>query len=576
MSVLIRHFLNGIEFVPVNADNFTLSFTRETDDKWRQDFSTSSSVILPQEGYITLLDHLNNIGIQQAPIYNIKIGQQNNAFMADLSEGFRIAKTQAEISIKKFKAKDNVVDNLNYLTWEYLKQNGGITDADMVQIPYVVIKENQAEMLISTAIGIYIIADNIAESVAKTARLIGDLVAASTPSPAPPTVATPIGLIIRYALLIALELAKLVLLTIALRQLFKQLFELIWPSVRYYKAMTFDKLLRIGLGSENITYQSSLQNHFKKCTVIPVPIDEKKKKWFEVVETIDDRILNRGYPTSSDTIPTVMSLIDEICKMFNVRPYLRGSVLHLEPEGWLWNQPMTTLSYNKNDQEGIEQVLTCDTSEIWNTKIISYTNDSADKMLFDNPKGLRVEYKAIPNNLAPLDERTIIRGLVDIRINFALGTIKSETWLEKQVKKLAKAVDNFLGTGFLAKVKKRDGVLAVSASQFSVTKMIYQQGGKQLKDYVSIIGANALYTNWHTIDEPKNKIFRTYNDMPIPMNNEQFLFLLDNNIVSLEGVKNGEVLNCEYNPELNTANVSYRIQDKVWGKNITTIKVYEE
>lgn len=570
-----RHFIGGVEFTPVNISDFEFVFEATAGDEWKQDITTSSRVILPQEGYVKVLNHLNTIGVQQAIEYNLMINDKSYPCFVDLYDNLRIYDSKMDVGIKRFKSKDNVLANLQNTTYEWLFQEGYIKESDFVKIPYVVVKDNQAEMLINTAIMIYVMAQSLADSIATTSRLIADLIASVTPSIVAPVGATiNVGMIIRYSLLIVLEIAKTVMLTIALRQLTKQLFELIYGSLRNYNGMTFDKLLRIGLGSQNLSYQSSLSEEFKKCTVIPVPIDEKKKKWFEVVENLDDRILNRGYPTASDTVPTPTRLIEEICKMYNVQPYLIGNVLHLEPKGWLYTQPYVTLQHNKNDQENIENSRLLDLTGVWNTRIISYINDSSDLMTFDNPKGLRSEWKSRPNNLSPLNELTTIKGLQDYRINFALGAIKKETFLEKELKKVARVVDRFLGTNNLSKLKKREGVLAVSQSQFSVTKIVYQQNGKQLPNYYEKIGSEAL-GKYRIVDDPKNNIWLIFEDMPIAMNNNLFSGIIENNVVSLEG-RMAEVMTCAYNPRLGTANTTYRMNMNEWGKNIETNLIYSE
>lgn len=575
MSNLIQHQIDGVYFEPVNKDDFTLSFESIPTERWIRDFDTSGEIILPEEGYKVLLNHLSNVGVQQGIPYNIKIDGKNNKFFVDLSKNISISQTDAQVSIQRFKSKDDIISNLENLTWEFLFQTGAITSGSMIDVPFIVIKENQAEILITAALTAYAIGNFIADSIASTAKLIGELIAAVTPSVVVPAGATiNIGTVIKFALLLVIELAKLVLLTMALIALTKQVFDLILPPLQNLKAMTFDTLLRIGLASQGLTYKSSLIEEFRKCTVVPVPIDEQKKKWFEYLNN-DDRILNRGYPTSSDTTPTVMMFIDEVCKMFNVQPYVQGTIVNLEPKGWQYSQPITELAHNFNDQNGLENEYTIDTSGVWNTKILSYLNDPSDKQLFDNPKGLRAEYKSKPNNLAPLDQLTNIKGFIDLRFPFALGTIKGETKLEKSIKKLAKTIDKVLSTNFVSKLSKRDGVLAVSQLQFSVTKMIYQTGGKQKKDYVQQIGAEALYNKYHKIDDPKYQIFENYADMPLAMNNDNFNGILGNNIVSLEG-ENAEVLKAEYNPESNTGVVSYRKQNLEFGKNIITYLVYAE
>lgn len=575
---LIYHFINGVGFTPVNKDDFTLSFGTEQADKWKHGIGFSSNVIMPQEGYIALNNHLDTVGVQQAIPYNITINSLNLPCIVDLSRGFSVNQHQAEVTVVPFRSKNNLIANIQNITWESLAHDGIITTADMVNIPYVVVKENQGELMLNNAIMMYVLSTQIADSVATTARLVAEVIGNSIPDvvvSVSPGTTIKIGGYIKYGLLIALELAKLVLLTIALRQLSQQMMELIYPKVRNYRAMSVDRLLRIGLGTQGVQYTSTLAGHFRALVIIPVPIDFKAKKWFEIFGDEDSRILNRGYPTSSDTVPTVMSLIDELCKIYNIEPILMGNTLHLEPKGYAQTLPMVELQYNMNDQEWIEQSYEADLSGVWNTKITTYTNDIMDKLLFDNPKGLRCEYRSRPNNIAPHNEMTILKGFVENRINFALGTIKKETKVEKALKKTAKALDKFLGTNLMSRLKARDGVLAVSASEFGVTKLIYQKGGRQVPNYVDIIGANAIYKAYHSIDEPKNQCFERYTNMPLAMNNEQFIGAVTNKFVNLEG-KTVEFESLEYTPETSTAVATYKVRNTKWGQNIITELIYAE
>lgn len=576
MSVRVRHFVRGVEFVPVNKDSFSLIMERNTSEYWKQDFNATNRVVLPQEGYVQVLNSFDTIGAQQQIDYTLEVGGRMTPMIIDPSEGISVNGFQMEVGIKNFKSKDNVVDNLKGKTFQVLQAKGKITDADMIRIPYVVIRDNQSDLMINYTIMTYVVTYQTIESVKTTSELYAEAMDAFTPDITAVGVPTiKLGTIIKYSLLLALEAVKLAILILALRQIFKMLFELMWSKVRYFKAMTFDRMLTIGLADEGLTYSSSLKQHFEKCTAIPIPVDEQKLKFYQILEPDDNRILNRGYPTASDTIQTVNSLIEEICKMFNVEPILKGTVLTLEPKGYKWTLPKAVINDNMNYQEKIDNQFNIDLSECWGTKIISYTNDISDKLLFDNPKGLRTELFIEPKPGVIFNEKTKLKGISDIRINFALCSIKKETFVEKQMAKLAKMTDKLLNTNFMGLLKQRQGILALSQTQFSQTKLIYQVGGKQTSDYISHIGAYALYTKYHKIDDPQHKIFKYYEDMPVGMNNEQFNMILDNNIVDLQG-RDVEVMKCEYTPEMATASISYRIPVPKWLENIIVKLAYNE
>lgn len=568
-----KHSINGVGFVPVNRDSFSLqaNFPDEI-GSWENDFTAENRVVLPQEAYLELLRHLNDTGVQEMPRYNIGIDNQNNDFFVDLYENVSIAGSMAEISIKNFVSKDNIKSNIDNLTFEYLKQSGKITDSDMVNIPFVVIPDDIGAKILNISMMIFVIGKEVIDRAIKLTTRIGDLIAGTTPSVGVGVV-YPTGALIRFGILIAMDVAILALLIILMMRLIKQAMELLNPPIRFMKGMTVDRLLTIGLAEFNVKYQSSLLSEFKRITLVTVPIDFKKKKFFQLLLNEDSRVLNRGYPTSSDTTKTVGMLIDEICKMFNIQPRITNNILRLEPRQTLAQNPSVALDHNFNNQDTKEHASTLDMSRIWNTKIISYLNDSTDKLLYDNPKGLRVEYKTVP--IGATSELTVIKGFREVRINFALATIKEETKLDEFLERLAKASDNLLNTSFMSKINNRKGVMAISQEQFSVTKLIYQVGGKQTADYVKRIGAGYLGDNYHAIDESNNSLYRNYSGMPIRMDNEKFNQVLQNNLVTLEGLE-AQVSTVDYLPEMSSATVSYKVKEIAWASKMKTIKVYEE
>lgn len=569
----IKHSINGVNFVPTNKDAFSLQAQfGEKLGEWMNDFTAENRVVLPQEAYIELLRHFNDTGVQQMPRYNISIDNNSNDFYVDLYNNVRVAGSMAEVSIKNFISKDNIKDSIYNLTFEYLKQSGKITDSDIIRIPYVVIPDDIGSKILSITMMIFVLTKEIIDRSIKLTTRIGDLIAGTTPSVGLGVV-YPTGALIRFGILIAMDVAILVLLTLALIRLFKQAFELLYPPLRHMKAMTVDRLLTISLAEFGMSYQSSLKSIFGKLAIVPVPIDFQKKKFFELLLNEDDRILNRGYPTSSDTIKTAGLLIDELCKMYNIMPRIKNNKLILEPKATNINPTPIMLDHNFANQDKKEVEFALDMNKIWNTKIISYLNDSTDKTLFDNPRGLRVEYKTIPTGQS--DELTIIKGFEEIRINLALATIKKTTKLDSFLMSMAKASDNLLNTNFVSKLNERDGVMALSSDNFSITKIMYQNNGKQPANYTSIIGAGSLGNNYHSIDSSSNSLFKVYSGVRVRMDNLQFNSILQNNVVNLEG-EEAEVLSVDYLGEDSVATISYRQKELKWGDKMQTIKVYEE
>ena len=565
----IKHSINGVEVVPVNRDSLTLDVEfGENIGDWISIFSATNKVILPEEGYKAVLSHLDNVGVQTNIPYNISIDGINNSFFADLSAGISFDDSFCELNLRNYINKDNIQETIKTLTFEYLFQKGVISQSDMMEIPYMIVQDDASSKISNIAILIFILVKDIIETTERAGERVGDLL-----SPLFVGVGIPVGLALRLAILLALDIVIIVLTILALIDLIGDAFDLLYPPLRHFKAMTVNKLLTKALGYCGISYQTNLHKEWDYVAVLPVPVDEQQKKWFEFLMNEDVRILNRGYPTSSDTVPTAGLLIDELCKMYNIQPFFKNNVLYLNSKQNTQLIASATIDSNFNDQDKKQQKFSIDTSKMWNTKIISYVIDAQDKMLFDNPKGSNVELKSsstLPAN--PLDQ---IKGLQDIRINFALGRIKKETRFEEFMYKLADKADTLLFTNFMQQVQKRIGVLALSKEQFATTKILFQQKGIQTPDYLDHLGAVKIYENYHAVDNPQFNLFKKYEGMPVRMNNEQFLLILQNKVVSLEGSL-CEVIKLSYQPETSMAIVDYKKQELNWAKNIKTEVIYAE
>lgn len=568
----IKHFINGVEFVPANKETFVLSAVFPSNfSEWENDFTVENNVVMPQEAYLEMINHLNQKGIGEMPTYTIQINGVNNDFYVDLYSNVRIEGSYMDVSLKKLDDKNSIRSQADNLTFEYLRSIGSITNANMVNIPYVVIPDDIGSKLLNLVIMIFVVGKEIVETTQRVVERVGDLLSGTIPS-AGLGVVYPLGNIARFALLLVMDVAKLVLLTIAFIKLIQNAFDLLVPPLREMKAMTVDSLLRIGLNHLGMTYESSIKDEFRRFTVLPVPIDFQSKKFFDLLISEDNRVLNRGYPTSSDTVPTLGSLIDEVCKIFNINPRLENGKMILNPRQMDMPPQLMPLDYNFSNQENKEISKEIDLSEIWNTKILSFQNDSSDLLLFDNPKGLRVEYKTVTDSATT--PYTLVKGFKDVRINFSLGTRKKDTKIDVFLKDLAEVADKLLFTSFTSKLKKRDGVLAISQDQFSITKLLYQKSGKQPANYLSKIGANSIYKSYHKVDDSKNNLFMN-EKIRVRMDNDIFNSILNYNFVFLKG-KNVEITSCEYSPEMATAEITYKERILDWAINLKTIKIYEE
>ena len=113
--------------------------------------------------------------------------------------------------------------------------------------------------------------------------------------------------------------------------------------------------------------------------------------------------------------------------------------------------------------------------------------------------------------------------------------------------------------------------MLIGQAFFGTTKLIYQTGGKQASNYREVIGANALYQKYHTINQVKENFKRVYTET-IAFSTDQFLKLLDNNYVTDQNGNSLEILTFEWINESKTAEITYSVLS-VEGFNTKTILI---
>ena len=99
-------------------------------------------------------------------------------------------------------------------------------------------------------------------------------------------------------------------------------------------------------------------------------------------------------------------------------------------------------------------------------------------------------------------------------------------------------------------------------------------GGRQPVNYVELIGAKALYDNFHYINQIQLNGYKIINDAPVRMKTNDFVNLLNNNFADINGIT-CEIIKIRFNNETSKAVISYKIPfDYATGK-VQTIVINE-
>ena len=578
-----KHIMNGQVVRPLDADNiaFVMDWTGNPE---RASLSTQT-IELGLEGYQIFKAFTNQFGASEGIHYDIEVNNvgtlkyyidPKDAVIREPDNGDRTV----TVSIKPRFTNQEFTERAKGTTFSLLKFYGKITDADIIDIPYVIIKDNQAEQLITLGLTTYSVAKATGEQIQKTAELIDELVKANTPNPIVPNPAPSIEIDVKayisLAVRTALNIAYTVLLFIALTNLVRQIIEIIFPKLRFFKAMKLKRLIEIGCDYLGYNLESSILDDESGLTILPVPLTPRNTSFWDSLIANQTQAFNKGYPTFRDSIRTVQDAIDYVTNTYNAEFFVSNNTVKIEQEETFEQLSTVVLPNTFNDQTAKGQdEIQYNTDEWWKRYTIAYRTDFSDSHTLDEIQGAGVEYSTEPIQVQNAD-LVRIDGLNQAEIPCSLGARKDDlNFLENSAKGVAKTADLFMGTALEALINNRKGALQISSQFFSNTKVLWTINGKQPANYKDLIGANAIYNKYHKVNEVKNKSYSIKENMTIPMDSAIFNELLSNNFVTLETGEVVKVLNVAYYPELTKAEITYRQRNDL-GNNTKTVKIFEE
>ncbi len=554
----MRHFLNNIPVSPRNV----LEIGLVTDNTGNPEILQvdTDTIILPREARDIILNHIATQGVFEGIPYRIELDMGTSLeYYVDLTEGAVYRDFEIEVQIKKRKGYDNFNENAQGLSFELMAKKG--VAFNFIDIPYVIIPQNQGEIGVTLAIATYVMTKESIQATKDLVTATRDLIEATTPNASVPPV-PPIGEIISLSLALAGQLAYTLAVYSALIKLSKQMFELIFPKVRTYKGATIKELIEKGCQYLGYTLDSTLLDSMSKLTIMPVPLIKNKKSVFNFIQNDLNFSFTKGYPTSQDTTSTLGELISAVEIWFNARTRVNNGVVEIERRDYWKNiSSNTTLpALNVQDKRTSEYIL--NTQEAWKRSYVHYQVDYSDTHTLDFFDPTDAEYSTEPTSVINADLVTI-KGINDINIPFALGVRKDKlNWIETTAKAFFQLIDTITGifgagTNLVSSITNRLGVTQLSEQYYSVTKVLYATGGKQNSSYVNNIKASKIYADYHKIDEINLNSYKIYSDVPLRMKSTEFVSLINNNFAYINGVL-CEILSVRFTDEESRAIISYK------------------
>lgn len=554
----MRHFLNGIEVSPRNV----LEIGLETNFSGNPELLSidTDTIKLPREARDLILAHIQSQGVFEGIPYQIQTkGGITLDYYVDLTDQTIYGDYEIEIKLKRRRGKDKFFEDADGLSFELMNTKGVVFNS--IDIPYLIIPDNQVELGVTLSISLYVMTKEAIQGVKDLAESIQALVQAVTPNASLPPV-PPVGAIIALVLNVIAQLAYVIALTIAIIKLGQQLFELIFPQIRYYKGCTIKELILKGCQYLGFQFSSTLLDDNSNLTLMPVPLIKEKKSVFDFLANDLDFSFTKGYLTAQDSVSTLGELIKAVELMFNARTKVYNGIVEIERRDYWQLLTQNQILPSLTDQDKRLNNYQLNTDEAWKRTYIHYQIDYSDYHTLDFFDPTDAEYSTEPLNVIN-DDLVSIKGLNDINIPFALGVRKNNlNWIEELAKGFFEFLDNvantFGGSSSLSStIQNRIGVTQIGQQFYSTTKILYAVNGKQPANYVDLIKASTIYEKYHKINEITINGYKIFSEVTIRLTSEDFVNLLDNNYANINGLL-CEILSISYIDEESKAVITYK------------------
>ena len=568
----MRHFLNEVEIAPRNLPD--IGFISDFTDRPTELSLNVDKLILPREALSLIQSHIQTQGVFEGIPYRVESGTISIDYYVDLTENAVFRDHEIEVKIKRRYAKDNFFDRADGTSFELMAKKG--VSFNFIDVPYLIIKDNQVELGISLALSTYVMTKELIQAVKDTAEAIADLINAFTPTSGG---AFDLGDIIALGLKAVAQLAYTAAVLIALIKLAQQLKELIFPKIRYYKACKVRELMSKGAQYLGYSFQSTLLDAVPGFTLLPVPLTKAKRSIFEYIQNDLNFSFTKGYPTAQDSTPTIGQLFREMENIFNARTKVVNGVVQFERRDYWQNVTPNSIIPALAIQDARQDEYTLNTEDIWKRYYIAYRVDYSDTHTVDFFDPTDAEYSAEPNNVLNAD-LVNIKGLASVDIPFALGTRKENlTWVEQYVKFIFASIDELTsifggGTNLVGQIDARKGVLKLSQQFYSTSKLLYLVNDKQPANYIDYIGAKALWEKYHYINQIQLYDYKIRNEVRTRISYSDFVNLLNNNFADING-SICEILRIEYLDEKSFAQISYKEPFNYADGKVSTLVINE-
>lgn len=551
---MINYLLNGVVCNPLERQ--AIKYKAVFDGRRFGEFDmTVTNLTFVREDKAAIEAWINTYGYGVAMPFDVQFS--NNflkSFFLDFSS-IKVRENSISCDARVRYDNDNFfskADGLTFTPTSSLVYQAG----DIININFLVIDTEQSLHLISVSLATIVFAKEVAESVERIGDVTNAGTKALTPVGIPP--GPDWGAIIILGIKIALKVAYTIAIIIALVKMIIDIVMLVFPPIRKFRGVDVYRLLQRSCASIGYTFSSNfLQSNLQNLTILPAPLMRGGRSFFQAVFIQSVAAFTKGYPTSKDTVATLGQLISFLENTFNLRTRVINGNVVLEHASFFAQNATAIEDAAFNVQKDIENEYTINLNEIPKRKVFIWDVDPADFNTYDDTYDSIVEFNTSAAS-PPAADLDLIKGYEEVRVPFSRATRKdSLTAVELAVKGLASVADVFTGGNASGLISSRKQVMQISQLFFQKTKLLIRTGENLSQTQRDVIGCSAIAA-WHDGTFGQNQLKKIFTDMPVRMNEAQFLSYLQNNYINLTTGQQIEIIAIDWSEENNLASVDYR------------------
>lgn len=408
-----------------------------------------------------------------------------NGYIDFKGEYLEISSEKVKVTIKSLDGLNSFQDRATVNTFEFLEFKKVFKKSDYIDIPFIVQPLDRESQLVTLRLTITMFAIQGASLVKEIFKDIGIIGAIGS------TVLGVPGSLILAVVMLALDIAFLILLVAQIGKLMLEMARLLVPPVMFQKGMFIKDLLEKAIDFLGYKFETG--------------IDELATTAYMPAKGSGDNTILSGVPKIGEPGETVSKLINIALRIGNARIGIIDGTVHIRTKSdpfWVKDSTYVLPDVGNSDSSALDlesELFVPNTSEMKGTTVLGFATDSNEQWTLEDDEGIDVQ--AIREPIAVNDKTgkmVLINGFEDIKIPLTLASSKTESseiedFFEDVIRKMKPLLDqvnliygnqiganlNNLGPSIPTVVgtilnlfKSRQNVVKISGKAYSVPKLV--------------------------------------------------------------------------------------------------------